>query len=142
MTMSIAHTPRERPLILLVEDCEDNRDMYAAFLSRRGYQIAEAGDGREALEKSVELLPDLVVMDLTLPDMDGTQAIRRMRDDQRTQTTPIIVVSGYSRPDDPAASPGWDAFLSKPCPPDLLVQQIQRLLTPPAPPGCPARSAT
>jgi CheY-like chemotaxis protein len=128
-------TARNKPLILIVEDCADNRDMYAALLTRRGFEIAEAVDGHQAIEQSFALLPDLVLMDLTLPDMDGVQAIHELRADTRTHEMPIIVVSGYSRPvpADAGQHEAWDAFLSKPCPPDLLVQQIQRLLTPRAP---------
>lgn len=125
--MSPSKHNRTRPLILLVEDCDDNRDMYAAFLTRRGFEIAEAADGRQALEQSFTLQPDLVVMDLSLPDMDGEQAIRSLRGDDRTKNLPIIVVSGAVQGED-RVSPGWDAYLSKPCPPDLLVDQINKLL--------------
>lgn len=120
---------RTRPLILLVEDCDDNRDMYAAFLSRRGFEIAEAADGQQAINHCTSLMPDLVVMDLTLPDMDGVQAIRSIRTDDRMKDLPIIVVSGAVH-DQNAVALGWDAFLSKPCPPDLLVENIHRLLKP------------
>jgi CheY-like chemotaxis protein len=120
---------RERPLILLVEDCDDNRDMYAAFLSRKGFEVAEAIDGQQALSQSFTLLPDLVVMDLSLPDMDGVQAIEKLRSDARTTQTPIIVVSGHVRADGDDQSQGWNAFLTKPCPPDELIKQIQKLLS-------------
>lgn len=123
-----AKPARTKPLILLVEDCEDNRDMYAAFLTRRGFEIAEAIDGKQAIERSVSLQPDLVVMDLSLPDMDGTQAIRALRSDDRTKDTPIIVVSGAVH-DGEVKGLGWDAFIPKPCPPDQLVEQIRKLIT-------------
>ena len=126
---NISKDARTRPLILLVEDCEDNRDMYAAFLTRRGFEIAEAADGQQAIEHCSSLLPDLVVMDLSLPDMDGVQAIRLIRTDHRTKDLPIIVVSGAVQEAE-SSGLGWDAFLAKPCPPDLLVEQIQRLLKP------------
>lgn len=119
---------RERPLILLVEDCDDNRDMYAAFLTRKGFDVAEAIDGQQALDQSFTLQPDLVVMDLSLPDMDGTQAIHRLRSDERTTKVPIIVVSGHVRADGDDSSQGWNAFLTKPCPPDELISQINKLL--------------
>jgi two-component system, cell cycle response regulator DivK len=125
---SPAKARREKPLILLVEDCEDNRDMYAAFLTRRGFEIAEAVDGQQAIERSTTLRPDLVVMDLSLPDMDGTQAIRALRADDRTKDLPIIVVSGAVQ-DGEVSGLGWDAFIAKPCPPDLLVAEIRRLIT-------------
>lgn len=129
MAPSGAPRIRGNPLILLVDDCDDNREMYAACLTRRGFDVEEAADGRSALEKAFRLRPDLVVMDLTLPDMDGAEAIRKMKADARTRETPVVVVSGYGigrEMSEPIAP--WDAFFVKPCPPDALTDAIRRIL--------------
>ena len=68
---AMAADARDKPLILVVDDFEDNREMYAEFLQFSGYSVAEASTGLEALDKAFELLPDLVLMDLSLPGIDG-----------------------------------------------------------------------
>src|SRR5688572_13543316 len=123
---------RAKPLILIVDDAHDNREMYAVYLERRKFVVAEAGDGQTALEQSGALLPDLIVMDLHLPDIDGIEVIARLRSDPRTQKIPIIVVSGSARSArEPEASEPWDLFLSKPCLPDALAEEIVLLLASP-----------
>ena len=74
--------PRERPLVLVVEDYDDAREMYAAYLQFSGFDVASASNGVEAVEKAHALLPDIVLMDLALPRMDGWEATRRLKGDE------------------------------------------------------------
>jgi two-component system cell cycle response regulator DivK len=105
-----------RPLVLVVEDYEDAREMYAAYLSFSGYRVAEATNGIEAIEKAIELTPDIILMDLALPRMDGWEATRRLKMDERTRHA------------EGARRAGCDSFVTKPCLPDALVAEIHRML--------------
>jgi CheY-like chemotaxis protein len=118
------------PLILLVDDFADNRTMYAQFLTFSGFRVAEAANGREALEKAAELAPDLVVMDLSLPVIDGWEATRRLKSDQRTRAIPVLALTGHAlgRHSEGAKDAGCDGFVTKPCLPEDLVTEIRRLL--------------
>jgi CheY-like chemotaxis protein len=118
------------PRILIVDDFEDNRAMYAQFLTFSGFRVAEAANGVEALEKATALMPDLIVMDLSLPVMDGWEATRRLKRDARTRQIPVLALTGYalSAHSKEAKEAGCDAFVTKPCLPDQLVSEIQRLL--------------
>jgi two-component system cell cycle response regulator DivK len=126
---------RERQLVLVVEDYQDAREMYAAYLQFSGFEVAEAGNGIEAVEKTTELLPDIVLMDLALPRMDGWEATRRLKADPRTKHIPIVALTGHALAGhaDGAREAGCDAFVTKPCLPDALVAEIRRLLDQPGP---------
>lgn len=115
------------PLVLLVDDSEDSREMYALFLGRRGFSTAEAPTGQAAIEQATALLPDAIIMDLSLPDMDGETAINRIRNHPRAREAAIVVVSGHNLPAD-GRTGAWDAFLLKPCLPDALEREIRSLL--------------
>ena len=121
---------REQPLVLVVEDYQDAREMYAAYLQFSGYAVAEATNGVEAIEKTQELLPDIVLMDLALPRMDGWEATRRLKSDERTRHIPIVALTGHALAGhaEGARRAGCDAFVTKPCLPDALVSEIKRLL--------------
>jgi len=123
-------TTRERPLVLVVEDYQDAREMYAAYLQFSGYGVAEAANGIEAVEKTLELLPDIVLMDLALPRMDGWEATRRLKADARTRHIPVVALTGHALAGhaEGAREAGCDAFVTKPCLPDALVAEIKRLL--------------
>ena len=135
-----------RPLVLVIEDSDDTRELYAVALRLEGLTVEEARDGQEALHKAVELLPDIIVTDLSMPVMDGWETIRRLRADDRTCRIPIIACSGEEAPSSLArrASPTGtstddcraDAVLPKPCEPDRLAIEVRRLLRrDPAEPG-------
>lgn len=128
--MSAAAKPREQPLVLVVEDYQDAREMYAAYLQFSGFEVAEAGNGIEAIEKTRELLPDIVLMDLALPRMDGWEATRRLKNDPKTRHIPIVALTGHALAGhaEGAREAGCDAFVTKPCLPDALVTEIKRLL--------------
>jgi CheY-like chemotaxis protein len=119
-----------QPLVLVVEDYQDAREMYAAYLQFSGYRVAEATDGIEAIEKTLELLPDIILMDLALPKMDGWEATRRLKSDERTKDIPIVALTGHALAGfaEGARVAGCDAFVTKPCLPDALVAEIQRML--------------
>jgi CheY-like chemotaxis protein len=121
---------REQPLVLVVEDYQDAREMYAAYLQFSGFEVAEAGNGIEAIEKTRELLPDIVLMDLALPRMDGWEATRRLKNDELTRHIPIVALTGHALAGhaEGARDAGCDAFVTKPCLPDALVAEIKRLL--------------
>jgi two-component system cell cycle response regulator DivK len=128
--MSAAQRIREQPLVLVVEDYQDAREMYTAYLQFSGFDVAEAGNGLEAIEKAQELLPDIVLMDLALPRMDGWEATRRLKSDARTRHIPIVALTGHALAGhaEGAREAGCDAFVTKPCLPDALVAEIKRLL--------------
>jgi two-component system, cell cycle response regulator DivK len=128
-TMTV-HSDAPRPLVLVVEDYQDAREMYAAYLSFSGYRVAEATNGVEAIEKTLELMPDLILMDLALPRMDGWEATRRLKLDERTRHIPIVALTGHALAGhaEGARQAGCDAFVTKPCLPDALVAEIQRML--------------
>jgi len=119
------------PLVLVVEDYQDTREMYAAYLQFSGFRVAEAADGMEAIEKTRELLPDIILMDLALPKMDGWEATRRLKADDRTSHIPIVALTGHALAGyaEGALKAGCDAFVTKPCLPDALVAEIQRMLS-------------
>jgi two-component system, cell cycle response regulator DivK len=121
---------REQPLVLVVEDYQDAREMYAAYLQFSGFEVAEATNGIEAIEKAQRLMPDIVLMDLALPRMDGWEATRRLKSDERTKKIPVVALTGHALAGhaEGARQAGCDAFVTKPCLPDALVAEIRRLL--------------
>jgi len=88
-------TSRFRPRVLVVDDSEDNRELCAALLARRGYEVATACDGEEAVEKAVALRPHVIVMDVAMPTMDGWEATRRIRANASTSAIYIIVLTAF-----------------------------------------------
>jgi CheY-like chemotaxis protein len=131
----VSAAPRERQLVLVVEDYQDAREMYAAYLQFSGFDVAEAANGVEAVEKATELLPDIVLMDLALPRMDGWEATRRLKADPRTRHIPVVALTGHALAGhaEGAREAGCDSFVTKPCLPDALVAEIRRLLDRPRP---------
>ena len=121
---------RKAPLVLLVDDFPDNRQMYAEFLAFSGLRVAEAENGHEAVRKANTLMPDLVVMDLSLPGMDGWEATRRLKSDPKTKHILVMALTGHALAGHSkgAMEAGCDAFITKPCLPDRLLQEIQRML--------------
>jgi two-component system, cell cycle response regulator DivK len=118
------------PLVLVVEDYQDAREMYAAYLKFSGFRVAEATNGFEAIDKTLELMPDIILMDLALPQMDGWEATRRLKLDDRTRHIPVVALTGHALAGhaEGARQAGCDSFVTKPCLPDALVAEIQRML--------------
>lgn len=118
------------PLVLVVDDFEDNREMYASYLQFAGFRVAQAADGHEALDKAFSLLPDVIVMDLSLPGLDGWEATRRLKRDARTREIKVVAVTGHALAGHSkgARDAGCDAFVTKPCLPEDLLREIRRML--------------
>ncbi len=118
--------------VLIVDDFEDNRAMYAEFLRFSGFEVEEATNGAEAIDKAREVLPDVVVMDLSLPVLDGWEATRRIKADARTRHIPIVALTGHALEghSQGAREAGCDEFLAKPCLPESLLATVKRLLEP------------
>jgi len=125
------------PLVLIVDDVQDNRTIYVLSLKFSGYRVAEAENGEEALRQAEQLLPDIIVMDLSLPVMDGWEATRRLRGNPRTKSIPVIVLTGHALPEhaEAARQAGCDLVITKPCLPEQLEDAIQRILGTSGPTG-------
>ncbi len=117
--------------VLIVDDFEDNRAMYAEFLRYSGFEVIEAADGLEAVEKATSSLPDLVVMDLSLPVLDGWEATRRLKGDPRTRHIPVVALTGHALEghSQGAREAGCDGFLAKPCLPETLLATVEKMLS-------------
>ena len=120
--------PRERRLVLLVDDCQDTRELYAEYLELSGFDVKEADDGIVAISEAVRVRPDIIVMDMSLPRLDGREAAQKLRADERTRGIPLVLISGYDAEALPANDGLWDHYLGKPCPPEELVTVIGRLV--------------
>ena len=118
------------PLILVVDDYQDAREMYAEYLQFSGFRVAEARNGNEALEQAFALKPDLILMDLSLPGMDGWEATRVLKADDRTKGIPVVALTGHALAgaSEGAKKAGCDSFVTKPCLPDDLVVEVRRML--------------
>jgi two-component system, cell cycle response regulator DivK len=119
------------PTILIVEDNEPSRDVLARRLERRGYGVVVAVDGRDALTVARAARPDLILMDLGLPLMDGWEATRQLKSDASTRHMPIIVLSAHAMTTDRelALVAGGDEFDTKPVRFPQLLEKIEFLLT-------------
>ena len=117
--------------ILLVEDNELNRDMLSRRLERKGYVIQMAVDGAQGVSMAMELRPALILMDLSLPVMDGWEATRRLKGNPETATIPIIALTAHARAEDEktARDAGANDFDTKPVDLNRLVGKIEHLLT-------------
>lgn len=122
--------PAEGPLILLVDDFDDAREMYRDYLAFAGFRVQTACDGREAVEKARALSPDLILMDLSLPVVDGWEATRILKSDPATRHLLVVALSAHAMnaDGDRARAAGCDGFIPKPCLPSDLVTQIGAFL--------------
>jgi two-component system, cell cycle response regulator DivK len=120
----------DSPLILVVDDYQDAREMYAEYLQFSGYRVAEARNGNEAVEQARALKPNLILMDLSLPGMDGWEATRVLKADDATKHIPIVALTGHALAgaSEGAKRAGCDSFVTKPCLPDDLVVEVRRML--------------
>lgn len=125
-----------RPLVLVVEDFADAREMYSAFLALSGMRVLEASNGAEAVRIAAESRPDVIVMDLGLPGLDGWEVTRRLKADGRTAGIPVIALSGQVLPrhTEEARRAGCVAVLLKPFPPGALAAEVRRVLPSGSPP--------
>jgi CheY-like chemotaxis protein len=123
-------TSGTRPRVLLVDDYPDAREMYSEYLRFSGFDVVQASNGIEALQQAIDTSPDIVLMDLSLPVMDGWEATRRLKADERTASIPVVAVTGHSLAGvaENARKLGCAAFVTKPCLPEDLVREIRRVL--------------
>jgi CheY-like chemotaxis protein len=124
-----------QPTVLVVDDYQDSREMYAAYLSLAGFRSVMAADGQEALQVAAALMPDLVLMDLSLPGIDGFEVTRRLKADPRTRHIPVVALtarSGLPAPEVMSAR-GFESLILKPCLPDVLAERVGELIGMPEP---------
>jgi len=116
--------------ILLVEDNEMNRDMLSRRLTRRGFEVIFAVNGQEGVDLAVSERPDIILMDLSLPVLDGWEATRRVKADDATRSVPIIGLTAHAMSGDreKAIEAGCDDYDTKPVEIERLIDKIERLL--------------
>lgn len=119
----------ESPLVLVVDDDRDGREIYATTLDASGFRVEQAVDGFEAVDKSYKLHPDLILMDLLMPRLDGWEVIGWLKNNRNTRDIPIVAVTGaQAEQRDLARSAGVHSVLVKPCAPEALLEEIRRVL--------------
>jgi two-component system, cell cycle response regulator DivK len=121
-------SPASAARVLIVDDVQDNREMYTLYLQHVGFRVETAADGREGLRKAHALRPNVIILDLSMPLIDGWTLCRALKGNPRTRRIPVIALSGFADANSRqrAQAAGVDAFLSKPCLPDELVREIRR----------------
>ena len=121
---------RTPPRVLVVEDDPDNLGMVVKVLTVEGYAILEACDGASAVAVARREHPDLIIMDLGMPGMDGWEASRRLKADPETADIPIIALTAFAMRGDEerAREAGCDGYLSKPCRPQTIRETVRRFL--------------
>ncbi len=124
--------PRTSPrgILPIADDIADTRSLYCLYLTYRGFKVLTAKDGETAVEMALRHRPDVVIMDLAMPRLDGVAATRRLKGDARTRHTPIIILTAHplKAVQQGALQAGVDGFLTKPCLPEELEQHVQQLI--------------
>ena len=128
--LPVASGERPRPLVLIVEDEADLRRLYVEHLAISGFDVIEAGNGADALTRTETDAPDVVLMDLSIPVMDGWEATRRIKSDTRTAHIPVVALTAHDGAGEleRARHAGCDWFVPKPSPPDALITELRRFL--------------
>ncbi len=118
--------------ILVIEDQEDNRQIIRDLMSANGYELIEAVTGEQGLEMVARERPDLILMDIQLPGIDGYEVTRRIKADPKFRSIPVIAVTSYalSGDDKKAFAAGCDGYVTKPYSPRLLLAKINEYLAP------------
>ena len=135
--LAVAGIPPDTPVepslplgqtLLLVEDNEDNRIIYSTVLRHVGYEVVEALDGEQAIALARSVLPDLILMDISIPGIDGWEATRVLRHDPTTKHIPIVALTAHALADDRerAQAVGFTSYLAKPVEPRAVVAEVQR----------------
>jgi DNA-binding response OmpR family regulator len=119
--------PAESLAVIIIDDDGDARQMYSEYLRHQGCTVFTAPDGRSGLNKIDELTPDVIVLDLAMPRVDGWTVLKNVRESSLTSQIAVVVVSAMSDARDQAFHMGCDAHLMKPCSPDVLYLQIRAL---------------
>jgi two-component system cell cycle response regulator DivK len=128
MTPNLRRSFTTVPAVLIIDDDADTRRIYSSHLHAKGMTVFTAGDGRSGLDKIDELLPDVIVLDLAMPRVDGWTVLKQVRESSITAAIVVVVVSAWSEARDQAFQAGCDAFLVKPCLPEVLHLQIRALM--------------
>jgi CheY-like chemotaxis protein len=125
-------TNSEAKTVLLVEDNEDNLVVYRTILEHVGFRVIEARDGEEGVNRAKEFRPDLILMDISIPKIDGWEATQRLKSDQETRDIPIIALTAHALEEDrqKAIQAGCDGYLAKPVEPRRVVQEVERFVGP------------
>lgn len=128
--MSAARAEREKPLIPIVEDQSELRHLYVHHLLISGFDVIEAANGAEAISSTAAQFPDVVLMDLSLPVVDGWEATKRLKSDANTAHIPVVALTAHDGSGElqRATNAGCDWFVPKPCPPDALITELRRVL--------------
>jgi two-component system cell cycle response regulator DivK len=118
------------PLVLVVDDYQDAREMYAEYLKASGFRVAEARTGIEAVAKARELRPDCILMDLSLPGIDGWEATRQLKADHHTTQIPVVAITGHASElaSRDARAAGCASYVLKPALPDAVVAEVKKAL--------------
>ncbi len=121
--------PSRSPLVLIVDDDADTRELYGVYLHQQGFAVEHARHGFEAVEKCLKILPDVVLMDLLMPTLDGWEAMRLLRSRPATRRVPIIALTGDSELEHLklAKNAGCDIVLLKPCTPEQVLAAVRRV---------------
>jgi CheY-like chemotaxis protein len=116
--------------ILLVEDNEDNRIVYATVLRHFGYEVLEALNGEEGIARARSEHPDLILLDISIPIIDGWEAARILKRDTSTRDIPIVALTAHALASDRerAMDVGCDGYLAKPCEPRVVLEEVERLI--------------
>jgi len=119
------------PLVLVVDDYQDAREMYAEYLKASGFRVEEARTGVEAVAKAREVKPDCILMDLSLPGIDGWEATRQLKADKSTNHIPVVAITGHASElaSRDARAAGCTAFVLKPALPDAVVAEVRKALS-------------
>ncbi len=125
--------------VLLIEDNEDNRIIYETILRHYGYDVLTAADGPEGLQAALDHRPDLILLDISLPEMNGWEVASRLQSDERTRHAVIIALTAHVYLEDRmrARELGFHSYLAKPIEPKKVVEEVERFIGPAGPP--PAR---
>ena len=118
------------PTALLIEDNDSNQHLATFLLQKAGFTVTQAGDGAVGLAAAQQDLPDIIVLDIEMPEMDGYETLERLRADDRTRDIPVLVASSYAMPGDRqrALDLGVQDYVEKPFDPDDFINRVRNLL--------------
>jgi CheY-like chemotaxis protein len=117
-----------KPVVLVIDDGEEARDLYCAYLEFHGFGAETAEDGPSGIASALALRPDAIVLDFSMPRMDGAEVLSRLKADARTSGIPVVMVTAVPELVEPGARRACAAFLEKPCEPDQLMKTLDDLV--------------
>ena len=130
LTMTLMDDEGRGRRVLVVDDFDDARELMGEYLRRAGYDVDTAVDGAEAMSRALAVQPDAILMDLSMPVVDGMDATRWLKSNERTRHIPIIALTSHALigSSDPAFQAGADGFIERPCPPQRVLDELRRVL--------------